>query len=379
MMNRRALMTAAAALTGGLMSPGFSLAAEPKLDLKQVLTSEKVPALAVAVVTAKGPPVISVQGLRRADGRLKVAPEDAWLIADNTMGVTSAIYARLVQAGRLHWDTPLAELFPKLTLDAGWKSQTAKALFAHRTGVDDRVWITPEWLNARHADTRPARVQRADLAAQILAEPPSLASGPFLLARANYILAGAAMEAVCDQDFVDLAHDEAFDWWGAAEAGFGAPLGENPSGHRLGPDGAYVAVPAGELADYPAVMQPATGAHLSLASYGRFIQLILTNGGGWLSPDQLSRLARPYDSATSTYALGWRLKPELGWAKGPVIGHEGSNGLWRHSVVIAPERDLAVIVACNADNEVACQKALQLALKAYNPEQPPSFNELNLG
>ena len=384
MINRRSLLAAAPALSlaaglGAMPRPSLAADAQDHIDLRKLLADQGVPGLGVAVVSSKGVSQIAVAGSRRADRKDPIKTDDAWLIADNTMGLTAAVFGRLVEQGKTSWDAKVPDLFPGARIDPAWNDVTAAALLSHRSGVDDRLVISTDWVLERHADERPARLQRRDLAVQMLNEAPALNPGPFLLARANYLLIGAAMERLTDTDFPAILHDEAFDWWNALSAGVGAPVGAAPLGHKKDDKGVFQPLEPGEFADYPAVMQPATGVHISLGDYGRFIQLMLANGGGWLKPETLARIGRPYDSKVSTYALGWRLTPDVAWAGGPVLGHDGSNGLWRSKVLIAPEKDLGLIAVCNADDEEACQRTIELALKVLSPDKPPTFNELNLG
>lgn len=373
MLNRRSLLTAAAA-TAALPASAW---ARPGVDLNSLILQERVPALGYAVVSSTAVKKIEVAGRRRLDRPDPVKADDAWHIGDNTMGLTAAVYARLVEAGKSSWGTKLSAIFPDVKLDAAFADATVETLLAHRSGLEDVAVTTPDWLARGHADTRTGRAQRKEEAAALLTSPPTSKPGDFILARANYVVAGAALEAIAAADYEDLAKSEAFDWWGATSAGFGPPLGDAPWGHSHSATGMFEPVAPGEFADYPRSMTAATGAHLSLAEYARFVQLILSDGGGWLKPASLARLARPYDHATSGYGLGWRFIEEQGWAKGPVLTHQGSNTLWRTHVVIAPARDLAVISVCNADAESACQRTIQLALKSFG-EEAPAFNELKL-
>ena len=71
-----------------------------------------------------------------------------------------------------------------------------------------------------------------------------------------------------------------------------------------------------------------------------------------------------------TYSVGWFIST-ASWAKGARPGdtgrrlwHAGSNGRWNCGVVIAPEIDFAVLVACNRGwHSIAAWKTRQ-TLKA---------------
>jgi CubicO group peptidase (beta-lactamase class C family) len=375
MISRRQLIAASVA---SLAAPSAAQAAlRPRLDLRQLVEEMRVPALGVAVINTEGVKTIEVFGRRRFDRPEPVKATDVWHIGDNTMAITSALYARLVEAGKSSWGAKISAVLPGVTLDPAYKDLTVEALLAHRTGLSDSVLLSPDWIAKGHADTRPLPEQRMDAAKAWLGAAPTGKPGEFLVARANYVIAGAVIEALAGQSYEDFAKAEAFDWWGAVEAGFGAPLSNSPLGHARPERGQLTPVEPGDLADYPRLMNPATGVHLTLSEYGRFVQLILTNGGGWLKPISLAHLARPYDKADEGYGLGWKFTDQAAWAKGPLLSHEGSNTMWRAHIVVAPGRDLGMIAVCNADNELACQRALQVAVKAFG-EDAPVFNELKL-
>ena len=55
---------------------------------------------------------------------------------------------------------------------------------------------------------------------------------------------------------------------------------------------------------------------------------------------------------TSGYAMGWGVAARP-WADGRVLTHSGSNTMWFCVVWIAPKKDFAVLVACNAGLDAA--------------------------
>jgi CubicO group peptidase (beta-lactamase class C family) len=218
-------------------------------------------------------------------------------------------------------------------------------------------------------------VQRAELLAQVLAGEPARKPGDFLPAQTNYMVAAALLEHATGQAYEDLVKSEAFDWWGATDGGFGPPLGDAPLGHRRLASGGLEAVAAGTGADAPAILNPASGLHMTLSDYGRFLQLLLSDGGGWLKPGSLSHLARPWDRSPSGYGLGWRFSDDTEWARGPTLSQEGGDAFWRAQAVLAPARDLGIIAVCNADSDHACRAVIDAAVKSF-AQDAPVFNEL---
>jgi hypothetical protein len=73
------------------------------------------------------------------------------------------------------------------------------------------------------------------------------------------------------------------------------------------------------------------------------------------------------NATAGTYSAGWKINTG-GWAKGDRRGdvgrylwHAGSNGKWVSAVSMAPEIDLAVLVACNRFPDIAVWKVRQAA------------------
>ena len=104
MINRRSLLAAAPALSlaaglGAMPRPSLAADAQDHIDLRKLLADQGVPGLGVAVVSSKGVSQIAVAGSRRADRKDPIKTDDAWLIADNTMGLTAAVFGRLVEQG----------------------------------------------------------------------------------------------------------------------------------------------------------------------------------------------------------------------------------------------------------------------------------------
>ena len=208
-------------------------------------------------------------------------------------------------------------------------------------------------------DPRPLPEQRRAVVERILGAAPTGTKGAFEYANANYMLVGAAIEQITGQPWEETIQAELFAPLGLNSAGFGAPKtnttgGANVWGHRgKGPDRTAVD-PVNPGADNPAALGPAGTVHMSLADYGRWLRLFLTDGDGWLKPETIRRLTIPGPGEGLPYALGWIAPPQVPWAGGPVLTHDGSNTLWYATAIVAPARGLAFI---SLSNEGAGQTA----------------------
>lgn len=335
----------------------------PAVDPADFARETGAPAAGGAVVTPTGVLFLAAGGRRRIDADTPVTRDDLWHIGSNTKALTAALYGREVEAGRTAWSATVPALFPDLKVHPGWADTRMDDVLAHRAGFTDVGLIDGDWLSGAAADTRPLPVQRTVIVEQLLASPPPRPAGGFEISNLGYVTAGAALERLTKTSWEEAATAGVFRPLGMASAGFGPPAGAEPWGHRMGDDKRLHPIDPSSLADFPAVLAPAGGVHLSLADYARFVRVFLTDGGGYLKPDTLNRLGRPWGGQDGDYGLGWRVAASEAWARGPVLSQEGSNTLWHAQVQVAPARGLAVITVANAETGGGVEAARRLSLK----------------
>jgi CubicO group peptidase (beta-lactamase class C family) len=331
-------------------------------SLTELLEQSGAPALGYAVIDSSGVKALEVGGRRRSDAPQPVTRDDQWHIGSNTKAMTAALYGKLVEQGRAAWGGKVPALFPDFTVEPAWTNTSIEDLLAHRAGVSDKGLIDADWLDRARADKRPVAEQRTAFARQLLAKPPSGTPGNFEYANANYILAGAAIERIARTDWETAITAGLFTPLQMTSAGFGAPTGAQPWGHAVGATGAFIPMDPAGVADNPPIFGPAGRVHVSLADYAKFAGVFLNAGGGYLKPENLAHLVRPWGAVPDGYALGWQTYAERAWAAGPVLAHEGSNTLWHAVALIGPERPLAVLTVCNADAGQAASATLRLAV-----------------
>ena len=365
---RRALLGGFAALplAGALPAPARSRdAAALEAALDAVFAETAPPALAAGVVSRDGLGWASVRGVRRAGHEAAATLDDRWHLGSNTKAMTAAVFARLVGQGRARWDMPVGEALPGLTLHPAWAATTLDDLMHHRAGLLDASLLDQAWLIAAHGDRRPLPEQRAEFAARALGAPPAGPVGQFAYGNGNYIVLGAAIEAITGQAWEAVMQAELYAPLGLASAGFGAPLGEAPWGHRGG-----VAVDPAGFADNPRALGPAGTAHMSLADYARFVAAMMGGAPDWLSEASRRRLLTPATGSPPAYAAGWGVG-SAPWAgvggPGPTITHNGSNTMWFTTVLAAPERGLGFITLCNdgAAGQRACTTLIRRLAEAH--------------
>lgn len=344
---RRTLMGSFAAVPALVALPTLALVGSDSADavLDAVFATAAPPALAAGIVTREGLTWSGVRGVRRRGAAEPATTDDRWHLGSNTKAMTAAVFARLIEQGRTRWALPVAKAFPDLTVDPAWRGITLDDLMRHRGGVLDGPVVNQAWLIAAHTDTRPLPQQRAELARKVFSLPPAGPVGTFAYSNANYIVVGAAIEALTGEAWETVMQRELFGPLDLTSAGFGAPKGEAPWGHRSG-----VGIDPAGFADNPPALAPAGTAHMTLADYARFIAAMMGGIPDWLGEDTRRHLLTPAAGDPPAYAAGWGIGAAP-WAgiggPGPTITHNGSNTMWFATVLAAPERGLGVISLSN--------------------------------
>ena len=346
-LHRRSLLAALAALPVAAAARADDSAAETALDA--VFSAVGPPALAGGIVTREGLVWSGVRGVRRLGAPDRATLEDRWHLGSNTKAMTAATWARLVEAGLTDWGRPLTDVFPEIAADPAWTGVTLETVMAHRSGLRDDDVLPRGVRVAARDDARPLIEQRLDRVRAALSAPPGGTAGAYAYANINFVLAGAVIERLTGTPWETAIADRLFRPLGVTEFGFGAPTGDQPWGHQLS-DGVSTPLDPALKPDNPPLMGPAGTVNIRLSDYARFLRMFLTEGGGVLRPDTLARLSTPPPGPGRPYGFGWLVAPDLPWARGPVLMHEGSNTLWHAVTMVDPAGGVAFFALSNDDS-----------------------------
>jgi D-alanyl-D-alanine carboxypeptidase len=339
-----------------------SLAAQQALD--SVRTKYRLPALLAAVIEPKRMQYVYA-GTKRNDQPEPISLTDYFHIGSNTKGITSLLAGKLVEQGKLQWDSKLVDVVPALrgkTLPA-YADITLDQLLSHRAGI--RPYMAGSDYRSLPAFTGTVSERRRQFAQVILQQTPVAPDSGQLhkYSNAGYVLAALMLEQASHCSWEELVASTFSELKLHYMLGFPSQTdARQPWGHwqqlptdsvftPLGPSHTY------KLRDY---MAPAGDVAMPLPDFARLVQLHLRGLLGkrkhnYLSPDtyQTIHFGKP------EYAYGWGVL-ELGDNGAPVSFHNGTAGTFYCHAILFPSQKVAFVVLTNQGGDAAEQACTEL-------------------
>jgi CubicO group peptidase (beta-lactamase class C family) len=306
--------------------------------LAKLVADEKAPGMMAAIISSEGVIAIGSAGTRKAGSDVAITCNDLVHLGSCTKAMTATMLATLVAEGKLTWAMKLSEAIPevKKSIRPDYHSITLWQLLSHRAGLP----ANPADWEAHH--TKDIKERRLAILKDNLSSPPATKRGEFNYSNFGYMVAACMAERITGSSWESLMRQRLFEPLGMTSAGFGEPDKrksiEQPWGHekfsgKWQPSTAYDAEALG----------PAGEIHCTIEDWAKFISLQFAGTNPILDRTYLNKLVEP----EGFYACGWGVS-ERPWAKGIVLLHNGSNGIWFATVMVAPKIDRAFVVATNS-------------------------------
>jgi len=305
-----------------------------------LLRTAEIPGLAVAV--GRDGRVVWSEGLGFADleARAPVTTETRFRAASVSKVLTVAALARLVDAGVLDLDAPIARWLPELPEATG--RVTLRQLAGHLGGIRhyERKDFGPDGIDRRSfASLEEALAIFVD--DPLVAEPGT----EYRYSTFGYTLLGAVMERAAGEPFLAILEEQVL-----------GPLGMRDSGGDLagrvvaGRSGLYHQVAGGEAAraapEDPSYKWPGGGLLTSAEDLVRFGLAHLRPG--YLSEASLAQLFVPQTAAggeSTGVGIGWRIGRD--WRGRRIYHHSGSMSGARSSIVVYPDTGWVAAITSN--------------------------------
>jgi len=294
-------------------------------------------------------------GVRELGGSTKVDGDTLYMIASNTKGLTTLLLAKLVDAGKIAWKTPVTQLLPEFKL--GNADTTQRVLVEHLicacTGLprQDMEWlfqfkgVTPEGALATLATVQPtSRFGEMFQYSNLLAGAAGFTAGHVLYPQLEI---GAAYDKAMQTEVFDPLGMKAttFDYARALS-------GNHSNAHAPDVDG-KPARAVFELNYSIIPLRPAGAAWSSVNDMLKYVSMELANGAlpdgsRYISKGPLleRREAKVPVGKDAVYGMG--LMVDSTYAV-PVVHHGGDMVGFHSDMMWLPEQQVGAVVLTNGD------------------------------
>lgn len=334
----------------------------------EVMARFGLPGMAMGVIVDGKVVYVRTAGELVAGTNQKLDSDSLFKIASNSKAMTTALLARLVEAGKLRWDDPVTRHLPDFKMNDPWVTQQIQVrdLLIHNTGLregagDLMLWPTPN------------NFTRADILAGLAhLKPQQSFRSQYAYDNLMYVVAGEVAAAAGGASYEDLMRREIFEPLGMTRCQVGAwdrdVIGNVAQPHMRQGDGN---VPIRKDGKHIPVDTAAAagGIRCSLSDMLTWMrvwlgdELTTTTGATWLSPTQrrilwsahtpmpLSQRQRLWDgSHINAYGYGWRLSDVDGsWR----VAHTGTLAGMYSALNLFPDRKAGFVFMINGNGSRA--------------------------
>lgn len=295
-------------------------------------------------------------GLRELGKTERVDADTLFNIASNGKALTTLLLAKLVDAGKFDWDTPVTALWPEFRL--GDPDTTRQVLVRHLvcacTGLprQDLQWLFES------EDVTAATTMQMLASMQPTAEFGELYQYSNLLAAAGGFLGGHVLHP--DRE-LGVAYDDALqslvldplgmtatthDFAHAKAGNYAAPHGFDVDGN--------LTVASMDLNAMALPTRPSGIAFSNVRDMLRYVQMelaqgVLPDGRRFISKDALLERSEPQVAAESDEYYGMGLKIETTWGV-PLVHHGGTQWGYQSDMMWLPDHGVGAVILTNSDS-----------------------------
>jgi CubicO group peptidase (beta-lactamase class C family) len=310
-----------------------------------------VPGMAYAVFTEDSLLEEQVLGYRAFKSKDSISLKDHFQIGTNTAAFTAYIAARLVEAGKIKWTTPLLKVFPEFKKKTYpvYQSITLEDLLTSRTRIQPFMTLE-EWFHIPEFQGN-IIARRKAFTYHMLQQKPNMENflqKKIVFSLAGYVMAASMLEKVTGKAWEELLTQYVrkplqisirYSWPLLSDTA--APAGHWSYGGYFHSEGANTWVRINPI------LYPAQEINISLPDYIKFMQENLDGLNG--EKAHLSRSTFEYmHFGTLDYAMGWN----NGSLNDQSFSfHEGISLLFNCRAEILKEKKRGIIVICNSGDK----------------------------
>ena len=121
-----------------------------EVTIQETIEEFDIPAM--AAMTIYGDKIVdsAVAGVRVRGTDEKATLDDLWHLGSCTKSMTATIAGRLIEKGKLKWESTIAEVLPEFgeTILPAYRNVTLRELLEHRSGIPGDVMQQEMWKDA---------------------------------------------------------------------------------------------------------------------------------------------------------------------------------------------------------------------------------------
>ncbi|HCL84174.1 MAG TPA: hypothetical protein DIC22_09375 [Chitinophagaceae bacterium] len=318
---------------------------------ESIRVTRGVPGIAYAVFSKDSILVFQVLGYRVFKLKDSIESNDRFNIGTNTAAITAYIAARLVEAGKIKWDTPLLQIFPafsKKTLPV-YKAIRFKDLLSSRTRIQPFMDMS-DWFKIPEVKGD-IMVKRRAFTFWMLQRKPNMENflqQKIVFSLAGYVMAASMMEKVTGKSWEALVTEYVrkplnisvrYSWPNRMDQ-------SAPAGHWYQGGSFHSEDPDTRVKVHP-VLYPGQGLSISLPDYIKYMQANLRGLSG--GNTHLSKAGFEFlFFGLPDYAMGWN---NGSYYDQSFAFHEGLSLLFNCRTEILREKDRGIIVMCNSGDK----------------------------
>ncbi len=317
----------------------------------EVRTDTGIPAIGIAVIK-DGKLDVAVSGVREIGKSSPVLPDDPWSIGSIGKSMGSTVVGRLVEQGKLRFESTLKECLPGIDMRPEYENVTLEQMMHHRGGIPRFMGLTSAQIEKIVGQEKDPLAMRTLFAKEILSQPPFAEPGTqFGYSNGGYVLLAMVAAVATGESFEQLLVETVYEPLGLKHSFVDAQTlpSERPSGHVFS-KGAFV--PRNMQGPIEVLFAGAGAAiNMSLADLAAYGQMHLEGLQGKdrvLKSQTIKRLhsGEPeVEGEDAIYAAGWGIRYVAGL--GEVHSHNGSNGTFHSEIMVVPSKSLVIVAISN--------------------------------
>ena len=329
-----------------------------------VMARYQLPGLAVGIIEDGKVTYTRTAGELVAGSGRSVTPDTLFKIASNSKAMTTGVLARLVDAGKLHWNDPVIRYLPHFRMSDPWitREMQVRDLLIHNSGLREGAGDLMLW-------PEPNLFTRADIIAGLAyLKPLHSFRSRYDYDNLMYVVAGEVAATAAGVPYEELVRRELFAPLQMTRCQIGEwrrdEVGNVAQAHMRQGDRNVVIRGDDEL--IPAITSAAAGGiRCSLNDMLTWMRMWLdpdlksVGGEPWLTATQretlwsaqipmpISQRQRKWDgSRYNAYGYGWRLSDVDGERR---VAHTGTLSGMYSAVTLLPERKTGFVFMINGE------------------------------